>query len=165
MPPQPDPPQPDPPQPPPPPPPLTEQERPQPDPGLPPESAPFTVPPSGGGWLPPQRATAPLSVQAAGAPRPLTDGYDLGDWDVLDVTPEEAAAALRAAGVTPGEYHAPDWGTAPVVGQNRANAPSRFWFRRGGDGVVRAWRNGEVEPEDPSETLPQTDETGTVLAT
>lgn len=102
----------------------------------PPPFPPVTGPPFASG-------AAPIRA------RKIVDGYDLtGQRLPDDVTSEEIAAALRAAGILPGEYNAPDWAATPTTKQPGAGVvpPEQFLLRRYEDGVVRAWRASEDEP-------------------
>lgn len=129
------------------------------------------IPPPEGLRVPPIVATPPLATQLSGRRPEFVDGYDLSGWYVSDATPEEGAAALRAAGITPGEFNAPDWETRPVIGRPPR---SRFLFQRGEDGVIVAWRaddgtfpvpDGAVPGFVPVEEARLLDEAGGVVAT
>ena len=72
----------------------------------------------------------------------IIDGYDLTELWIRDVTDGEIVAALKAAGITPDEFNAPD--EAPRQG---LMPEARLLFKRGSDGVFYAWRVGEDAPE------------------
>lgn len=67
----------------------------------------------------------------------LVDGYEMEGWFVRDATPEDGAAALRAAGITPEEFNAP-----AESGQYGLAPKSRFFFWRESEGgALKAGRN------------------------
>jgi hypothetical protein len=95
---------------------------------------------SGGGY-----ATPPLAVQASLGT--LVDGYSLGGWYAGELRPVDVAAALRAAGIPPDEFHAAVQFTdeSPAAG---GPAASPFLVWRDADGSVRACRAADGLPPD-----------------